>query len=233
MKWVFTAATAVIVLTLFFAFKFGMKPRPQPLINPTEVKNLKEAGVLVYRRLRQDVRSVPTLAAGSLPMIPDYQNFWQGFILGAQNDGAKFHKILTIPGMSLFQEASIIPTEVTSLEAFQNWVPQTNEKTFLYLPTTEVTHINKNGLIKSFESRKQRTYAITLHKFFASKKQLSQQSLSCEDINSASMLQQLDCLAEQVTRSQFRKKLDTNKNYIALYRYGIADYVAFWYQGSH
>jgi hypothetical protein len=228
-KWIFITAGAVVLLSLFLTVRYGIGPRPIPLIKPTAVESIESAGVLVYRRMRQDVRSQQFILAGGLPLFAHFERFWQGFFLGAQNDGAPFAKIVTTKGMPLFQEASVVKNEVV-----ENPKANSTEKdrVLYYLPSTETSHLNANSFSKRLDEQRQSKVSITLHPFLITKQQNLNLGISCDEPD-ASFLRQLDCLAVRVSQQTYRKKLDPQKNYVALYRFGRSDYIAFWYEGSN
>ena len=65
--------------------------------------------------------------------------------------------------------------------------------------------------------------------FLIKKEQVVKSGIQCGKKEQPFMVA-LDCLAQKVTQQHYRKKLDITKNYIALYRFGRSDYIAFWYE---
>ena len=232
LKWIFTAAGLIIAAGLFFAFKYGVAPRPIPLIKPTKVESLEEAGVLVVRRMRQDIIQNNVILAGSLPLFADYPLFWQGFVLGARDGGGKVDKVFFSEELSLFRESQVIPNEKASISQLKQMLEQTSsfsERILFYVPSTESSHLNPESFSKIFDKKKIKKISITLHPFQANKRNKYFESLKCEN-KEKSFLGQLDCLGKDVTLFGSRKDLESDQNYVALYRYGLSDYVAFWYR---
>ncbi len=231
-KWIFAVAGLMVIASLFFALKYGVAPRAVPLIKATAVDSLEEAGVLVYRRLRQDIRAQKIIIAGSLPGQMSYEKFWQGFVLGAQNDGANISKVLAVSGMVPFRESRVMRYEEVSLDsiisrALKRDSKKANGRQLFYLPTTVMSHLNHKGLSESLDQAQVSRVSIALHTFPATSEQIS---VSCPAKSEESFLKKMDCLGAKVTHDNYRKKVDPTKKYITLYRYGRFDYIAFWYQ---
>ena len=229
-KWIFAVAGLLVATGLFFALRYGVAPRAVPLIKATSVGSLEEAGILVYRRLRQEIRSQKTLIAGSLPGQFRYERFWQGFVLGTQSDGAAIGKVVTVPGMVPFRESQVMNYSEDTLEEVMQQALNPDKKDsrkLFYLPTTVVSHLNKDSLSEKMDQARVKRVSIALHTFPATKKQIK---VECPSKPEDSFLKKMDCLAVKVTQDNYRKKVDPNKKYITLYRYGQFDYIAFWYQ---
>lgn len=229
-KWIFTVAGLLVAAGLFLALKYGVAPRAVPLIKATAVKSLEEAGVLVYRRLRQDIRAQKIIVAGSLPGQMSYEKFWQGFVLGAQSDGAGISQVLGVSGMIPFREAQVMTYKELPLDLiFSSAIDAKNalNRQLYYLPTPVMSHLIKGGLSEKMDQARTPRVSIALHTFRAKKEQIL---VSCPSISEDSFLKKMDCLSAKVTHDNYRKKLNPTKRYITLYRYGKFDYIAFWYQ---
>lgn len=234
LKWTLLGASLVVTAGLFLALKYGVAPRPIPLIKPSEVSSLEEAGVLVYRRMRQNIRESQVILAGSLPIFADYPEFWQGFVLAAREDKAGIEKIFTTTDLNLFKESQLFSKTFMSLEEMQNMVGSSmalTRRTLFYVPSTESSHVNGQSLSKLFDKKRVNKVSITLHKFHTNKNNHSFEKLNCENKKN-SFLHRLDCLGRGVTIYGSRKKLNAKKSYVALYRYGLSDYVAFWHMAE-
>lgn len=229
LKIIFPIGGLLIAAGLFFALKYGVAPRAIPLIKATEVQTLEQAGVLVYRRLRQEIRSGKLIIAGSLPGEMAYERFWQGFVLGTQSDGAAIGKVISVSGMVPFAEANVMPYEEDSIEKVMDEASVTNEniRRLFYLPTPMMTHLMPESLSKKLDKNKIKNITIALHTFPATKEQARK---DCPAKTEEALLKQLDCLALKVLHNNYRIEVDPNKKYITLYRYGLNDYIAFWYQ---
>lgn len=229
-KWIFGVLGLIVTAGLLATIYFGIGPKPIPLIKPTSVETIESAGVLVYRRMRQDIRATPAILAGGLPTLKNYQDFWQGFYLGAREDGIQFDRVVTLDQMTLFQEAQTLPVQVVaSLEELIS--AETSKKQLYYLPSTETSHLNEASFSKKMDNERRKKISITLHSFFINKEQVAKANLGCENEASHGFFQKLNCLGVRVSQQVYRKKLDPSKNYVALYRFGQSDYVAFWYEG--
>lgn len=233
-KIVFAVAFVAVSLGLFFSLRYGVAPRPVPLIKATEVSSIKEAGVLSYRRMRQEVRSKNIVVAGLNPLVPNYVDFWQGFVLASRDDGSRYDKVLTSPELPLFLESKVMEIEESD-DLIQTGLGLNSKetKTLLYTDFNSSTHLNDESLSSAFEKVQKDAVIITQHRFWPTREMTKGAALNCDDQNPPEdVFAKLDCLAEFVSRQHFRKNLDPSKSYVALYRFGRQDYVVFYHQGS-
>ncbi|MEO0335213.1 MAG: hypothetical protein AAF202_02395 [Pseudomonadota bacterium] len=223
----------VVSASLYLSVRYGVAPRAIPLIKPTEVESIQAAGVLAYRRMRQDLRASSLLVTGSLPLIPNYEQFWQGFHLAANADNAKYVEVFYSLGLKLFPEAGLVETQETQDLYFKDLDSLRKQgRSLIYTHSLLSSHFVQEGLSQQLEQSKTKAMVITLHPFLVTREQVKAKNNKCEAMQeSASVIYKLDCIAEKVSRLHFKKKLDPSKNYVALFRYGQQDYVAFYYQG--
>lgn len=232
LKWVLSLASVILLAGLVFSIKFGVAPKPIPLIKATEFENPKEIGVLVYRRLLQDIREQPIVIVGSLTSIPFYKEIWDGFLLVAQQDHRPFDKIYLSQGI-----AEPIRLKGMQIELWEGEGEQTlphDKKIIIHGPVNWSSHFYDHSLVKRLEAeRKRPILTITLNKFVVSREQLEMLQPPCPDDEDPDapidFTEQLNCAAERISKDHFRKKLDPDKSWMALYRFGLKDYILFVY----
>jgi hypothetical protein len=224
----------VVSLSLYLSVSIGVAPRPIPLIKPTEVDSIAAAGVLVYRRMRQDLRSHSLLVSGSLPIVSNYEEFWQGFHLAANQDQAKYLEVFHSIGMKLYKESGLVKVQETQDLYFKDLNSLiTKPRSVIYTHSLLSSHFAEQGLSAQLAEDEQPAVLITLHPFSVTRPQVKAKNNRCDEIlDNASVMSKLDCIAEKVSVLNYKKKLDPTKNYIALYRYGRQDYVAFYYAAT-
>lgn len=225
----------IVSASLYLSLRYGVAPRAIPLIKPTEVSSITSAGVLAYRRMRQDLRANSLLITGSLPLVFDYEQFWQGFHLAANKDQAKYLEIFYSHGLELFKESGLVEAHETQELYFKDLRSLiTKPRSLIYTHSLMSSHFAEDGLSAQLESEQKPAVLITLHPFLVTRDQIKRKNNRCDQMpEDASVISKLDCVAEKVSIQSYKKKLDPTKSYIALYRYGRQDYVAFFYAGQN
>ena len=224
----------VVSVSLYLSVRYGVAPRAIPLIKPTEVESIQSAGVLAYRRMRQDLRASSLMVSGSLPLIAGYESFWQGFHLAANEDKAQYNEIFYTHGLKLFKESGLVDSQEIQ-ELYTKDLPSliTKPRSLVYTHSLISSHFAEQGLSSQLEKEKTKAVLITLHPFLVTRDQVKKKNNRCDEMpEDASVISKLDCVAERVSRQSYKKNLDPSKSYVALYRYGRQDYVAFYYQGQ-
>jgi len=231
LKIVFALAFFGVGLGLYFSIRYGIAPKPVPLIKATEVSSLTEAGVLAYKRMRQENRATNVIVAGVSPFVVGYQEFWQGWVLAAREDDSGFDQIMTTPGARLFREAQVMNQKEYEDKDTQTLMSDKKQRYLVYTNFNQSSHLNDNGLSQMFESKRRKAVLLTQHRFWPFREKVDELGLNCEgDGQNKDLRLGLDCLAEFVSRQHFRKNLDPSKSYLALYRFGRQDYIIFHYQ---
>src|SRR4051812_29027396 len=79
-RWFWIAASVLISTLIYFTIRYGLSPKPIPVMNLTQFQNEEQIGADLYRRLRQNIRQERLLVLGSSADIPQIQSLWTGFL---------------------------------------------------------------------------------------------------------------------------------------------------------
>lgn len=219
----FTVAATLFLLAVVAFVLNVVKAKPVALINPTEIANFKEAGSLVFERLREEIAQTPAIVFGSYPLIPDGDQVLEGLIGRGKADGliteftdAAHNGVRVLPP-ALGGERKIFywPEDQTKLV---EWI-QLPQKIF-FQTTSYQSHPRAMGsLALAFPNRTDVMY-FTEAPLYLNEQQLAGANHKC-DPKSTVATDLLFCASEQVSRKFFRKKLDPNKHWVVMERHGL------------
>src|SRR5262245_15619123 len=77
-RWLWIFLAVMISTGVYFTIRYGLRPKPIPVLNPTEFQELKQIGVVLYKRLHQNIRAERIVMLGSSEDIKGYEQIWQG-----------------------------------------------------------------------------------------------------------------------------------------------------------
>lgn len=218
--------------------RYGLRPKPIAMINPTVIGQPVEMGALVYRRISEAIRTEKILFFGYSD-VKIFSEPFVGFIKSARANGMHFKTIIEVSDSKRRNEFST----TLALELAMNWIVITpedllpvlkqqmakHEVVVVVVPVEQATHLEKSGLIKQMESElKSPIVAINFLPFYVTEDQLERQNFACnkakEEMNTK---EKLDCASLKISRKFLRKKLDELKYYVALEWHGLKEYLAY------
>ena len=55
-RWIWFLVSIFISTGVYFTLRYGLRPKPIPVLNATEFNEAQQIGAVVYKRLRQEIR---------------------------------------------------------------------------------------------------------------------------------------------------------------------------------
>lgn len=224
------AATLFLIAVVVFVLNV-VKAKPVALINPTEIANFKEAGSLVFERLREEIGMTSVFVFGNNPLIPGSEQVLDGLIARGKGDGiiqdfvvATHNGLPELPA-NLGGERKNFYWPADQMKLVE-WI-RPPIKTF-FLTTSFQSHPRiADSLSKAFEGLPNILY-LTEAQFYVNAEQLASSGQKC-DPQSTAPTNILFCATEQVSQKFFRKKLDPKKHWVVMERHGLQSIIIFLY----
>jgi hypothetical protein len=203
---------------MYFTVRYGLRPKPIPVMNPTQFENPEQIGVVVYKRLRQNVRADRVIVLGASPGMEEDNLIWLGFEKAASADRE------TVMVMPL--------KEVTDREAFFAKIQEAVKARKLVLLTgltTEVSHLVPNSFTKELEEhRKHPILSISIQRLAVTTPEYDDVQTQCLDATKEETgYQRLECAAQRVARKYLKRKLEPNLLWGVMERHGLKEYLLF------
>src|SRR6187200_922925 len=85
-RWLWFLVSIVISTGVYFTLRYGLRPKPIPVLNATEFAETPQIGAVIYKRLRQEIRGERIVLLGSTPELQDYEQVWMGLLKTAVAD---------------------------------------------------------------------------------------------------------------------------------------------------
>ena len=237
MKRILWTCVAVATSTaVYFTIRYGLRPKPIPVMNPTEFENLEQLGAVTYKRLRQTVRAERLVMIGSGPEAPAETGLWRGFLKSAVADHEKIVLFtrrateLARPGDEW--ETAPVGDEDSSNGEFARRVTERTRAGQLVIVlgrTDEVTHLVKGSLGRVVETIVQHpVLSISTLPFAVDQHAREELSPACVETGEASDgARPLACAAGRVARKFARKQLAVDKIWAVIERHGLKEYLVF------
>src|SRR5262245_22285128 len=86
---------------VYFTIRYGLRPKPIPILNVTEFSNGEQIGAVIYRRLRQNIRQERLVVLGSLPELAVSADVWNGFLKTAVEDKVRVDAFFQWPNLAV------------------------------------------------------------------------------------------------------------------------------------
>src|SRR4051812_29815498 len=82
-RWVWILVSIFISTGVYFTIRYGLRPKAIPVLNATEFAEVPQIGAVIYKRLRQEIRTEQLLLLGSTPELAGYEDLWVGLLKSA------------------------------------------------------------------------------------------------------------------------------------------------------
>lgn len=229
----------LLSFSIYFALKWGLKPKPISQINPTQIENLEQVGVLTYRRLRPALRQEKMVLLGSGPWLREYEHVWNGFIAAARQDNWLVDVVFEDPSLRPIKDFKDVQRRpLTWPEPKPELAQELKEHLkFGHLVIVHTTynlssHRGEDSLSKELESSLKRPWtAITMLNFAVTEEGLTDLQPHCEDeVSPSTRADYVACAAARVSRRYLRKHLDPAKMWMAMERHGLKDYFLYIFE---
>lgn len=231
---------AILVSTgVYFTIRYGLRPKPIPVMNPTSFERLEQIGIVTYRRLRQNIRSERVVVLGSSAEVPKSSEVWLGLIEAA---AAEKERVVVFPASGQIQVPSVPNVEVVKyseeahrsgdlVELAHNRM-KSGQLVVIIGPTEEVSHLVKSSVTQQIEKAVGHpVLSISSLKFAVSEQASSELEPQClEPGTEKDVVRRLSCAASRVSRKYMKKKLDAEKIWAVMERHGLKEYLVFIHQ---
>jgi len=240
-KWplVWVPLALILSVSIYFAIKWGLKPKPIPQINPTQFASPEEAGALLYRRFHPILRQEKMVVLGSAPWVRDYERVWNGFLAAAREDKRKIDTLYEDPALRPIKDFLGMKRQPL---AWPSLSPELAEdlKKHLQFGRLIVIHTTFNhssyraedSLTKDLEKALRRPWtALSMLTFPVNAAELENLQPPCPDeVAPTTRGDYVACTSVRISRRFMRKKLDPRLNWLASERHGLGDYFVFIHQ---
>lgn len=231
-KWFWVLLAIVISSGIYLSIRYGLRPKPIPLMKPNHFSSLEELGVVSSRRLFQQIRSEKVLVLGHDPRLSDSLMVWQGLLKGAIDSKVKIRKIyyLGIEELpSYFRAFRTEAVDLSRLAEIQKELIQSRRRHGLVvflMPTDQTSHLRKDSVTKKLEaSVLGPIFSLSQRRLILDPRELEEASSACTELDSDDFESRLKCIEFKYAKSQSRKKLDEDKLLGAIERYGLKEYL--------
>lgn len=223
----------VVSFALYFALKWGLKPKPIPQINPTLFEARERIGEVIYRRLRPALRQEKMVVLGSAPWLRDYEEVWNGFISAARADKWNIDLIYEDPALRPIKEFEGLerkklswPEPDPTMAAELKKHLQFGKLVVIHTSYNHSSHRSESSVTKDLEALLKRPWTtISMLGFAVTEEELSVLQPKCEDeISPANRGEYVACAAARISRRYLRRKLDPLSYWVAMDRHGLKDY---------
>lgn len=233
-RWIWIVAAFLISTGVYFTIRYGLRPKPIPVLNPTEFADLEQIGAVIYKRLRHDIRSERIVLLGSSQDIVEDYKIWSGFLKAAAADKEKivFFQHAGVPTVTEAQAWENVPFDEAAIQSGEifNKVKERAKAGQLILihgRTGEVSHLVSGSLSRQVDRTVQHpVLAISSLRLALTDEERDNLSTQCLD-TSGSPEYRLACAGQKVARKYLRKNLDRSKIWAVAERHGLKEYLIF------
>jgi hypothetical protein len=235
-RWLWILLAVCISTGVYFTIRYGLQPKPIPIMNPTDFARLDQIGAVTYRALREPVRAERLVLLGSSQKLKDDHEVWTGFVKALVADHEKiifFNREgwPPIPSNPAWITESFNEDSVRSGEFLKEVRKRLKAGQIILVhdDTLEVTHLVKHSLSRELEKVVQHPVLSisTLPFAVGSQEQDSLQTQCLETGADGQNERRLACAAQKVSRKFHRKKLDPAKIWAVIERHGLKEYLVF------
>lgn len=236
-RWFWIFAAIAISTGVYFTIRYGLRPKPIPVIDPTEFSDLEQVGVVIYKRLRLDIRSERVVLLGSNTSVQDNAKIWAGLIKAAAADKEKL-VLFTTPGTfpeDLAKHVESVPLDdsTPTSEALLSRLKaqlKAGRLILVHSSTREVSHFVNGSLSRQVEQIVQHpVLSLSTMRLPLTSEERERTAAACaaSDGTSETGESRLACAAQRVGRKFARKNLDPAKLWTVMERHGLKEYLVF------
>lgn len=142
-------ASAVVIGGVYFAIRFGLKPKPIPKISWSHFVSPEDYGSNIYKRLRLEIQSQNLVFLGVLPERESHYHVWNGFLNSLESEYKYEHLIVdaSLPHKKLLpftEEISLLENNTTIVSTIKDIIA-TKKKVAIVLPTVFMSYLVKDN----------------------------------------------------------------------------------------
>ncbi|MBX3020754.1 MAG: hypothetical protein KF799_03695 [Bdellovibrionales bacterium] len=233
-RWIWFLVAALVSTGVYFTIRYGLRPKPIPVMNPTQFTDLEQIGVVIYKRLRHDIRAERLVVLGTTSDMPQDSKLWTGFFKAAAADKEKivFFPRKDIAQVPEIENLEIIPFDEASVQNGQFFKliqerMKAGQLIIVHGLTNEVSHLINGSLSRQLDRVVQHP-VLSISSLRFALKQEDRDSLQtlCLDTNPTGE-NKLACAGQKVARKYLRKNLDAAKIWAVMERHGLKEYLVF------
>jgi hypothetical protein len=217
-RWIWIAIAFCLSTTVYFTIRYGLRPKPVPVMNPTQFETPEQIGVVVYKRLRQNVRADQLVILGSSHGEQEEDSkIWDGFAKEAAAEGGNVETI----------QSSEVGGDKAALFKKVDDGLKAKKLVIVRGLTPEVSHLTQNSLSRELDrQRKHPVLSISIMRLAINKADTDDLQTQCLNTDDESG-RKLDCAAQKVARKYLKRKLEADKLWAVMERHGLKEYLVF------
>jgi hypothetical protein len=236
-RWFWILLSVLISTLVYFTIRYGLNPKPIPVMNLTQFDNEEQIGAVLYRRLRQNIRQERLVVLGSSADLANVHDLWTGFLKTAAADQLKIDVFYQRQGpqavpaegameMAYFDQAMFESGKL--VEEIKSRL-QRGHLVLVQLTTPEASHLVKESFSKKMDRElKQPVLAIsTLPLAIGAKEEEGLQALCLDASRDETGLFRLSCAAQKAAKKVERKKPDPTKTWAVIESHGFKEFLIF------
>lgn len=216
-RWIWVIVAISISTAVYFTIRYGLRPKPIPVLNPTHFENAEQIGTSIYKLLRQNVRADHLVLLGSSPGMEEDALIWDGFAKAAAVDRESVETIVL----------KDVTDRAVMLSQIREWI-KAKKLVLVRGLTPEVSHLVKESWSKYFDRElKHPVLSISTMRLAINPEEYDDVQTQCLDPDDDTGLRKLDCAAQKVARKYLKRNLAPEKLWAVMERHGLKEYLLF------
>lgn len=227
----------VLSSSIYFTIRYGLRPKPIPILNPTEFSNPEQIGAVAYRALREVVANEKLIVLGSTADFGPSIDVWNGFLKTAVTDGVNLSKFFEGPGLPRL--VSVGSAESVALAAEEmvpalllkqiSEVAQKGQAVVVHVSASEASHLVPKSLTRQIEQLPNTpVLALSVVPWSFQPEEVERLAEQCaKGAAEKQDDQRIICARYKLARKFRKKKLDPSKMWAAMERHGLKEYLIF------
>lgn len=235
-RWLWVFLSILISTGFYFTIRYGLRPKPIPVLNATEFAEAPQIGAVIYKGLRQEIRFEGVLLLGSTSELQEYEEIWTGLLKTAAADQVQIsalfqHEELKVPQMHGEWETIMFNNQMIQSGKLLSLVKariEAGKLVVIHAPSLVVSHLINDSLSRQLDQELKRP-VLALSTLSLSLKPEEQNSLQVQCLsageNDNSM--RIECAKARVGKILLKKKMTEGKIWAVMERHGLKEYLIF------
>lgn len=235
-RWIWILVAISVSTAVYFTIRYGLRPKPIPVLNPTSFERPDQIGIVVYKRLRQNIRGERIVLLGINKELSQNLEVWLGLLRAASADKEHVVVFSALPELPIpsGENVEVVPysEEATRSGAL---LDQAHERmkggqlVVLLAPSDQVSHLVPNSLSQQTDRRVGHpVLSISSLPFVVVEPANVEFESEClEPGKELDPSLRLSCAARRVSRKFYKKKLAPEKIWAVMERHGLKEYLLF------
>jgi hypothetical protein len=235
-RWLWVILSILISTGFYFTIRYGLRPKPIPVLNATEFSEAPQIGAVIYKRLRQEIRYESVMLLGSTPNLQEYEQVWTGLLKTALADEVKIsvlfqHEGMKIPQMQGAWETVPFNDQMVQSGELLNLVKariEPGKLVVIHGATSEISHLVKDSLSRELDKGLERP-VLALSTLSLSSKPEEQEALLAQCLSAAEddNHMRMECAEVRVGKALMKKKISGGGIWAVMERQGLKEYLIF------